>query len=175
MTVQGGFCLGDFPDRDPLDRDHPGQRPPLDKVPPPLWTETRLDRDPLYRDPLDREPPWTEIPLSCDLWCMRGQRPPPLWTEWHTSIKTLPCPKLRLRAVKMFKWPFTFLSERIYPQMCLVGQPLRWWKYSVWIMLLFGHQTFFASDRIYLLFLRNEIHRKKKVYQISKEFKHKYR
>ena len=32
--------------------------------------------------------------------CQRppGQRPP-LWTEWHTGVKTLPCPKLRLRAV----------------------------------------------------------------------------
>ena len=26
--------------------------------------------------------------------------PPPLWTEWHTRVKILPCPKLRLRAVK---------------------------------------------------------------------------
>ena len=25
---------------------------------------------------------------------------PPPWTEWHTAVKTLPCPKLRLRAVK---------------------------------------------------------------------------
>ena len=24
---------------------------------------------------------------------------PPLWTEWHTLMKILPCPKLRLRAV----------------------------------------------------------------------------
>ena len=24
--------------------------------------------------------------------------PLPLWTEWHTRVKTLPCPKLRLRA-----------------------------------------------------------------------------
>ena len=29
-----------------------------------------------------------------------GQTPSPLWTEWHTSVKTLPCPKLRLWAVK---------------------------------------------------------------------------
>ena len=28
-----------------------------------------------------------------------GQTPLPLWTEWHTGLKTLPCPKLRLRAV----------------------------------------------------------------------------
>ena len=26
--------------------------------------------------------------------------PPPLWTEWQTGAKILPCPKLRLRAVK---------------------------------------------------------------------------
>ena len=26
----------------------------------------------------------------------------PLWTEWHTRVKTLPCPKLRLRAVIMY-------------------------------------------------------------------------
>ena len=36
--------------------------------------------------------------------CIRGggwADPLPLWTEWHTGIKTLPCPKLRLRAVKL--------------------------------------------------------------------------
>ena len=27
--------------------------------------------------------------------------PPPLWTEWQTDVKILPCPKLRLRAVMM--------------------------------------------------------------------------
>ena len=26
---------------------------------------------------------------------------PPLWTEWQTGVKILPCPKLRLRAVKI--------------------------------------------------------------------------
>ena len=30
-----------------------------------------------------------------------GQTPP--WTEWQTSVKTLPCPKLRLRAVNIGK------------------------------------------------------------------------
>ena len=29
------------------------------------------------------------------------QTPPPLWTEWHTGVKTLPCPQLRLRAIKI--------------------------------------------------------------------------
>ena len=27
----------------------------------------------------------------------------PLWTEWQTGVKILPCPKLRLRAVKISK------------------------------------------------------------------------
>ena len=30
-------------------------------------------------------------------------KPPPLWTEWHTGVKTLPCPKLLLRAVNICK------------------------------------------------------------------------
>ena len=50
------------------------------------------NRDPLDRDPRTKNPPWTETSLwSCDLWCMLGQRPPFLWTEWHTGVKTLPC------------------------------------------------------------------------------------
>ena len=35
--------------------------------------------------------------------CMPPQEQPcmpPLWTEWQTGVKILPCPKLRLRAVK---------------------------------------------------------------------------
>ena len=28
----------------------------------------------------------------------------PLWTEWHTRVKIWPCPKLRLRAVKIRRW-----------------------------------------------------------------------
>ena len=81
MTIQGvsvwGISLTETlsteipPGQGPPDRHPPGQRPPV-------------DRD----------------PLSCGLWCMLGQRPPTLWTEWHTGVKTLPCPKLRLRAVK---------------------------------------------------------------------------
>ena len=59
--------LTDPPDRDPLDRDLPGQRPP--------WTEILLDRDPPGQRIPDRDPP--------------GQRPAgqrPLWTE--TSLDT---------------------------------------------------------------------------------------
>ena len=36
--------------------------------------------------------------VSCDLQGILGYHPP-LWTEWQTGIKILPCPKLRLRAV----------------------------------------------------------------------------
>ena len=42
-------------------------------------------------------PPW-----SCDLWCMLGSQPLHQLTEWHTGVKTLPCPKLRLRTVKIW-------------------------------------------------------------------------
>ena len=44
---------------------------------------------------------------------------PPLWTEWQTGAKILPCPKLRLRAVKK--------TRLIYP--------LWGWRPSVWGVL----------------------------------------
>ena len=34
--------------------------------------------------------------------------PPAPWKEWHTGVKTLPCPKLRLRAVNMKEWRIYF-------------------------------------------------------------------
>ena len=34
-----------------------------------------------------------------DLWCMLGSHPHPLWTEWLTGVKALPCPKLGLKVV----------------------------------------------------------------------------
>ena len=57
----------------------------------PPQTEPSLNRDPRGSQP-DRKWHHTESP-------------PPLWTEWHTGVKTLPCPKLRLWAVEM--WPLT--------------------------------------------------------------------
>ena len=83
------------------------QTPPW-MQPPPLWCrppspECRPppDVDPPDADPPDADPPQcrpppgrtsmdAEPPLEADL---------PLWTECHTGVKTLPCPKLRLRAV----------------------------------------------------------------------------
>ena len=38
-------------------------------------------------------------PLPRSAYVGVGQTPLPLWTEWHTGVKTLPCPKLRLRTV----------------------------------------------------------------------------
>ena len=37
---------------------------------------------------------------------------PPLWTEWQTGVKILPCPKLRLRAVtREINWSFWQRSD----------------------------------------------------------------
>ena len=78
-------------DRDPPGQRPPGQRPP-DKRPP--------DRDPLLdRDspPGQRLPSLTETPLlDRDSPVQRSSTP---WTEWHTGVKPLPCPKRRLRTV----------------------------------------------------------------------------
>ena len=39
--------------------------------------------------------------------CTWSGTPPSLWTEWHTLLKILPCPKLRLRAVTS-RWSVVF-------------------------------------------------------------------
>ena len=44
--------------------------------------------------PTQRQTP-PPLPVAC--WHTHT----PLWTEWQTGVKTLPCPKLRLRAVKI--------------------------------------------------------------------------
>ena len=46
------------------------------------------------------------LPRVCPRSTYGGVGRPPsssLWTEWHTGVKILPCPKLRLRAVRMQK------------------------------------------------------------------------
>ena len=94
----------------PLNRDPPRQRPPWTETPwtqnslwtetPPKteapWTETPRQRPPGHRPPSgqrpspDRDPPWTETPsyVTCGA-CW--DRDLPLWTEWHSLVKTLPC------------------------------------------------------------------------------------
>ena len=85
----GGFLTETPPDRD--SRGHtPPDRDPLPWTETPLWT----DRDPLDRDPPDKDPA-PDSQTGSDI----IQRPP-LWTESQTGVKTLPCPKLYLRAVR---------------------------------------------------------------------------
>ena len=59
------------------------------------------------------------------------QRSPP-WTEWQTRVETLPCPKLRLRAVKITNfWKRHYshkpVSPRYYVSLSLasVASPVR--------------------------------------------------
>ena len=78
----GGLPDSDPLDRDPLNRETSGQRPP--------WTETPLDRDTTGQIPPGQRPPWTETPLDRDPLDRdppgqrpSGQRPPeqsPSWT-----------------------------------------------------------------------------------------------
>ena len=71
-TPLGRDTLAQRPlDIDPLDRDHPGQRPTWTP-----WIETTLDRDQPEQRPPGQRPPWTETTLDRD---HPGQRPP--WTE----------------------------------------------------------------------------------------------
>ena len=77
----------DPPGQRPTGQRPPGQRPPWTETP---WTETPLDRDPLDRDPLDKDPPE-------GTWDQRQSPPSPV--DRQMLLKTLPCLKLRLRAV----------------------------------------------------------------------------
>ena len=82
--------------RDPLDRDPPGQRPP--------WTETPLDKDP---HPGRNMGPGTENLLRRNIGPSSQtesdiiQRPSPD-VDRQTPVEILPCPKLYLRALKLF-------------------------------------------------------------------------
>ena len=66
--------LWDSLERNPLERDPPGQRPPQTETRQ-TWYQAARQEVTSYRDPL--------------------------WTEWHTLLKILPSPKLCLRTVKM--------------------------------------------------------------------------
>ena len=56
--------------------------------------------------PLRWRPPECRPLWQCDLWCILGSHPP---VNRQTGVKTLPCPKLHLRAV--IKLLFVFLYE----------------------------------------------------------------
>ena len=45
-----------------------------------------------------------------------GTRHTPLWTEWQTGVKILPCPKVRLRAVNILAmiWFLLAILQRLH-------------------------------------------------------------
>ena len=86
-----GVSLTDTPDRDP-----PGSETPWTETPQPGQRPPNLDRDP---QPLDRDlppdrAPGQRPPWSCGLWCMPGQRPPPVNRMTH-RCKNITLPQLR--------------------------------------------------------------------------------
>ena len=98
----------------PLEADPPGCRPPWMQTPP---RGRPPGADPLDADPtLDAESPWMQSPLV--MWpVMHAGK---LWTEWQTGVKTLPCPKLRLREVNR---PLSLRQWKSdYPF------PYKWWS-----------------------------------------------
>ena len=62
-------------------------------------------------------PAWRQTCLPREADTHPRRQNSPLWTEWHTGVKTLPCPRLRLRVVKIFKIP---TWGRSFPY-------VRWW------------------------------------------------
>ena len=67
----------------------------------PPWRQTPQIQiqTPLNANPLGGRPPGH---VTCDV--CREATPQSPWTEWHTGLKTLPFPKLRLRAVNISLW-----------------------------------------------------------------------
>ena len=111
-----------------LNKDPPphctGQRPTWTETP---WTETPPGQRPLLdrESPLDRYhpgqgPPWTETPL---------------WTEWQTGVKALPCPRLRLRAVTRRTGPAAILNVTIrgFSRGCYNIQSLKTFWEKLWM------------------------------------------
>ena len=105
FSGRGGGCLSLFTDtpvhRDTLHRDPPftetflSQRPLHRDLP---FTETPFTETPRQRPPGQRQP-WKETPQKEH--GTRHRDPHPRQNDWHTPVKILPCPKLRLRAVNI--------------------------------------------------------------------------
>ena len=88
------------------------------------------------------EPPWNQTP-GCSrplvMWPVMhaGKPTTPPWTEWHTGVKTLPCPKLRLRAVIIIR----ILTEILETELEQQNSSCRWYQcvlLTVWILILSG-------------------------------------
>ena len=80
-----------------------------------------------HTHPLGMHPPDMHAP-SPGTHTPYGAHMPPLWTEWQTGVKKLPCPKLRLRAVN------------IYSKLCAATEN---WTSNTWSISLLPlwHQT----------------------------------
>ena len=93
-------------------------------------------------------PPGCRPPWSCDLWCMLGSHPPPHeQNDWQTCIKTLPCPKLRLRAVIIHFTSIKIITVQTY---AVTVEYLRRPPLSTWTDCQFDTST--PTDRIDTLF-----------------------
>ena len=84
---------------------------PVECVPPTCWPYPVLlgGGGGMQTPLLDADPPWRQTPSdvnprSCDLWCMLGSQPPVV-NRIQTGVKTLPCPRFRLRPVINNKRP----------------------------------------------------------------------
>ena len=82
--------------------------------------------------------------------------PPPRWTEWHTLMKILPCPKLRLRAVMnqfsfhLFAFSKCFILILSSTNICmstLIHDPLHFFGLLVLRLYLWSHNTFWQLVR----------------------------
>ena len=69
-------------------------------VPPAYWPYPVVLGEGVLPNALWMQTPWCRPRWSCDLCCMLRSQPPCEQNDWQTGVKTLPCPKLRLRAVK---------------------------------------------------------------------------
>ena len=61
---------------------------------------------------MDRDP----RQVTCDA-CWDRDRPPP-YEQNDTDVKTLPCPKLRLQAVKMCSLFAVFVVDKLFKHRC---------------------------------------------------------
>ena len=68
-----------------------------------MHTARSSSRLPLGADPPDQAPPWEQTPPAARHAGI-AHPPPRGQNSWHTLLKILPCPKLRLRAVKIHSY-----------------------------------------------------------------------
>ena len=100
------------PTRHPLP---PGRRPPRPSTP---QEQTPWEQIPLLQGMLGYHTPpaarHAGIPpaMHADIPPPNPTPPPPLWTEWQTGVKILPCPKLCLRVVKISSVAHASLAQK---------------------------------------------------------------